>query len=214
MRRAWAWLKALYSWLAEARLVWLALLLVAPAVIVSLREGASEWEIRIAGLVLQLFGLGTVAHGVHKTRKLFGRPSTMASLRGWATRFPRWRRSVVLAAGTAVVQARAYAPRIWVWSSVEPGAPIEAQIKALSQNVEHLKVHMNQTEDAIDAGLRKQSDALGREEQARANSDSALQQRLELAQTGGLEITFVGVIWLAVGVILATIAPDIAQWRS
>lgn len=61
--------------------MWLALVVVALALVFSLRPGACESDIRVAGLALQWLEIGTVAHGVHQTRKLFGRPSIAKLLR-------------------------------------------------------------------------------------------------------------------------------------
>ncbi len=61
----------------------------------------------------------------------------------------------------------------------------------------------------MDRELKNIAAALGEERASRSKDVADLQRRLELAETGGLHITFVGAIWLFVGVLLATLAPEI-----
>ena len=63
------WLRALLSWLSEARHFWLAVVVVVVAMLLVARKGVTEPEIRIAGLVLQILGIGTVAWGIRETRE-------------------------------------------------------------------------------------------------------------------------------------------------
>jgi len=63
----------------------------------------------------------------------------------------------------------------------------------------------------IDSRAREQADALQREQQLRAEHDEKLQALLEAAETGGLHISFVGVIWLLFGLLLSSVPREIAQ---
>jgi hypothetical protein len=212
--RLWSWLGALYRWLGEARLAWRTVLVVVLALYISLRHGATEVEIRLTGLALQLAGIGTVAHGLHETRKLFGRPGIMTLFRRWASRFPRWRRHIIehLAAGSFEIagsKARAY-----VWTTMDPAVPVQMQLNALRQNVERLNERLTQIQSDLDTELHRHSEALGQEQQVRAKHDQDLQSRLEAAETGGLHISFIGVVLLFLGVLLTTLSPEIARWQS
>jgi hypothetical protein len=212
--RLWSWLKAFLHWLAEPRPLWLALLVLVPALCVSLRPGATDLQIRLTGMVLQWLGIGTVAHGVHQTRKLFGRPSLVDSLRQWFSRFPRWRRPVTVEIGAGALGLGGLSARLHVWSNVDPAAPVEVQLNALKQNAERMNERLNQMQDEVDRELHQHSEELRREREARGHGDKDLHLRLEAAETGGLHITFVGLLWLLVGVLLATIPQEIERWRS
>jgi hypothetical protein len=214
MRRMFAWLKALFRWLAEASLAWLALLVVVVALLASLRHGAIETEIRVAGLFLQWLGIGTVAHGLHKTRKLFQRPSVTELIRGWLSRFPRWRQHAVVGVGGVVAGVGGVSGRAYGWSNMDPAAPIEARLEAVIRNVDGLNQRLLQLQTEMDSELRSHSKALREEQQLRAKDDRELQLRLEAAETGGIHISFIGVVWLFVGVLLSTVAPEIARWVS
>jgi hypothetical protein len=64
-------LKALYSWVAEARYFFLCEAVIVAALGVALRPHTNEPVIRLTGGVLQLLGIGTVILGIRDTRALF-----------------------------------------------------------------------------------------------------------------------------------------------
>lgn len=206
------WLKALFHWLAEPDLVWMALLVVVLAVLIAFRPGVSEIHVRLTGLVLQLLGLSTVVYGIRETRKLFGRPSFRQLLREWLSRFPRWRRDAFIYAGTGAMTLTGGSATARGWHKVDPTAPIETQLDALTRNVEQMNERLIQMQKDGDSELRKHSESLRQERQFREDGDARLHKRLEAAETGGLHISFIGVIWIFLGLILSTVSPEIAQW--
>jgi hypothetical protein len=165
------------------------------------------------GLFLQWLGIGTVAYGVRKTRQLFGLPSIWSLFRAWLSRIPPWRGRVIAVTGTGDLNLAGGIARMEVWTNVDPSAAVEKQIEAVTKNVDRLRNRLNQLQDELDKGLREHSEALRREETARAKDDEHLRQRLHAAETGGLHITFTGVVWLLLGVLLATLPQEVvALW--
>jgi len=214
LAKATAWLRAFVRWLAEPHLLWWTLLGVMLALAISLRPGANEFQIRASGLVLQWLGIGTVALGVRRTRRQFGLPSLKTLFHNWLARFPSWPRNVVLDVQGVSIGVSAGHARLEVWSNVDPSAPLEQQVAALAKNVQRVKESLDTIRGETDTKLREHSEALRREEQARTKSDDHFRKQLEAAHTGGIYITFAGVIWLLVGVFLATVAPEIAALWS
>ena len=104
--------------------------------------------------------------------------------------------------------------RLEVWTNVDPTAPVEKRIEGLTRNLDRLRERVTQLQAEMDKQRLQHSEALHQEQQARAKGDEHLRTRLEAAETGGLHITFVGVIWLFLGVLLATLAQEISVWRS
>ena len=125
--------------MAEPRLLWLTLLVALGALVVSFRPGVPELQIRISGLALQWLGIGTVAIGLRETRKLFERPSLIALLCAWLSRFPRWRRDVRVIAGSGSLGLTGMAARMEVRTPIDPNAPTAAQLAGLTHNVERLR---------------------------------------------------------------------------
>lgn len=203
------WLRALIAWLAEPRLFWRTVLMLAFALAFPLLAGMAEWQIRLSGLFLQLLGLGTVAYGLRETRKLFSRPTVAILFREWLARVPRWRGRVVQVAGTARLIVRA-SGRGHVWTPMDPAAPAAEQLRALTNNVERLNQRTLEMQSALDAHQRVMAGALHGEQEARSQADSELQARLEAAQAGGLYISLAGLIWLLFGLLMGTLSNDIA----
>jgi hypothetical protein len=77
-----------------------------------------------------------------------------------------------------------------------------------------MHLSLTQMQQEMETEFQKISATLGEERTNRSREAAELQRRLETAETGGLHITFVGVVWLFVGVILATLSPEILRWGS
>ena len=91
-------IRALWSWLMEARFVWLTLGVIAVALTVALRTHTPEPVIRLTGLILQLLGLCTIIWGIYETRALFCHPSFASKAKLWFGRFPLLKKNIVLSA--------------------------------------------------------------------------------------------------------------------
>jgi hypothetical protein len=221
VKRAIAWLKYFFHWLnaflrwlaSEFRMVWLALLVVVLSLVIVYWLGASEFQIRFSGLVLQWFGLGTVVYGIRETRKLFEHPSFMQLLSEKMSRIPRWQlHKIAIGDGVSVLGGAAVCSRGYVWNNVDPAAPIQEQVDALKNNVESLKRQLTHVHGEMDSRLHGHSESLRQEQESRRDGDERLHQRLEAAETGGIYVSFIGVVWLSVGLLLSTASPEIAQW--
>jgi len=204
-------LRALGPWLGEARHVWLALAVNGVALLVALRPGTSEPVIRLAGLALQVLGIGTVIWGISETRALFGHPSITSKAKGWLGRFPLLKRNIVLGAagcemGSMIGKARAY-----VTHNPVPTPTVEARLEALEKNVVSIHERISQTQNEMDQELQKANEALKAEKQSREAEDGALHSKLEATGTGGVHISAIGASWLFVGVVLSTAAIEIER---
>jgi hypothetical protein len=135
-------------------------------------------------------------------------------LRQWISRFPPWKRHLVIAAGAAAMGLSGLTGRAEVWTPPNTQAPLQDQLNALSKNLDRLRDRLGQLEGDLDRYKTEQAEALKHERAAREAGDRDAGHRLEAAQTGGLHVTLVGIAWLVVGLILATLSPEIAHLRS
>ena len=202
--------KNLWPWLVEAKYLWLALSVNAFALIISLRPGTSEPAIRLAGLVLQVLGIATVAWGISETRALFGRPPLVQKAKDWLGRFPLRRRDVVV--GLTGVSASTSLGNVRGFGTHGPGPipTVESRLDALEKNVTSMHERISATQKELDEGIQKSAAALKTEEAVRQQEDAAIRQKLEATGTGGVHISAIGASWLFVGVILSTAAPELA----
>ena len=205
------WIRALWFWLTEPRYFWLAVFVVALALSFTLRRGVTESEVRITGLLLQIFGIGTVAWGIRETRALFGRPTLVAEFRAWFCRFPVYGGRIVSASANITMSGASLHARGYSSASAGTDASVGARIEALEKNLKLINERIDHTQNEMDQKFRGHADLLEQEEQTRARDDQAIREKLEATETGGLHISAMGALWLFVGITLSTAAPEIAK---
>jgi hypothetical protein len=201
--------RAILAWLLkEPRIFWLMVTVLFAAGVVAFWPETTEPRIRITGWVLELFGLGTVAWGLQETRRQFGRPDFLAIVRAWWARRPKMRRQIVTGAvhvpGGGTVSATGYA-----WHGTSPTPTLEDRVAALEANVRGVNEHVNQVQRELRQEVTARDEALSSERRAREKENTEIKQKLESAETGGLHVSMMGVIWLAAGLTLSTIPNEI-----
>lgn len=206
------WLRALLHWLFDARIFWLTLCVAAGALAFALRKSATEPEIRLTGLALQVLGIATVAWGIRETRSLFGRPDLFTLAKKWIKRVPIYgKRTVATSVNLTGVGATLHGSAI-VSSTAPPNATVEERISVLEKNIQHLNKRIDETQTEMDQGFRAQSSALEEEKQNRSREDQLLSEKLEATETDGLHISAMGALWLFIGVSLSTASVELSTW--
>ena len=204
--------RSLVPWLAEGKHVWLAGGISAVALALALRPGASEPLIRWTGLVLELLGIGTVVWGIAETRAFFGHTPALTAAIAWMGRFPWRKRNIVLAA-TGIASATAFAN---VRGHVTHGAglnpTLEARLDALDKNITAIHDRITNAEREMDEQFSKTKEDLATEISSRNAEDERTRKMLETTATGGVHISAIGAVWLFVGLVLSTAAPEVAAW--
>ena len=210
-KRLLLWHRSLWLWLAEPRHFWLGVLIVLLAILFVLWK-RTEPAIRITGLILQVFGIGTVIWGIHKTRELFGRPSILTLCREWLRRFPVYGGRMVTGKLNINLPGPTWSARGYVSANAGPNATIEARVETLEKNVKYINERIDHTQTEMDQKARAQAEALTQEKQTRGKEDQEIRAKLETTETGGLNISVMGALWLFVGVSLSSAAPELAKW--
>jgi len=205
-------IKQLWLWLVEARFAWLALGVIAAALIVALRPHTPEPVIRLTGLVLQLLGIGTLIWGISETRALFGHPSFAAKTKSWLERFPLRRRNIVIGIAATCLGADTFKARGYGTEGPGPNPTIETRLDALERNISRIHERITGTQEEMDEEFRKTAEALKNEEQTRRAEDNAIHEKLEATGTGGVHISAIGASWLFVGVVLSTASVELAGY--
>jgi hypothetical protein len=205
------WLTRFWSWVKEATMLWLAITVLVGALAIALLPTLNESRVRIVGLVLQLCGIMTVAQGISETRRFFGRPSLLSLWRNWVNRFPPFHRKIIMAtvAGTMELSGAAQAH---VWSNSGPDASIEERVAILEKNLLRVRDTTYEVQQKLDDESRSRENALVTERQLREAADSEIRNKLEATETGGLNLSLVGVVWLSVGLIFSTVPTEIVRF--
>lgn len=206
-------LKTIQWFYTEFRLSWLCLTVVAASFCVVAINDAVEPMIRITGMFLQIGGICTVAWGIRETRKLFDHPSLIGLVKESFERFPKFRpqqRSFVMRAAinaTTNIEGRAV-------SSLPPNSSLELRVAAIEGQLVNLTENINKVQTQLVQETQKMSSELKKERINRENEDQTIHNRLEVAETGGLRISIVGLIWLFLGVIMSSASLEIAKFMN
>lgn len=188
----------------------LAGVLIALLVGVCLAWGLSD-ALRYAGTMLQVFGLGTVAAGIHQLRKNFGRPPVGEVLRGWVRHakaiFVKPEPVSASGSGSVRVTGSAFGR---VSTKLSVGAPLHERITLLERQIETLWSALDHAERALQADITSTREASESGLRERAAEIATTDAKLQDLAVGGVRLEITGLIWLFVGTILAGVPNEVA----
>ena len=214
--KAWRWINALVFWLLSARRFsptrfFVMVLLV--FIIGSQLSGIADDRVRYCGLSLQLLGILTVAVGLVARRRLFNLPSLLEKLRGYLGQRPRWgvKPQTIFLRATGGISVSG-SGKVSVWRGVPPEASIYDRLAALAANVESLRIEQAGTAKVLQEETRKRIEAIDSERLMRESAFIDIRTQLGTLGAGGLHLEWAGVLWLILGVVLATAPSEIAGW--
>jgi hypothetical protein len=160
-------------------------------------------------MALQLCGIGTVAWGNRKTRKLFGEKSYPARFREW-----RARRTASRALTGAAMMAEIgdmSSAEAYLSQTAGPDATVERRITVLEANLDDLRQRHDKTRRELQEESRTRKAAVDAERQTREHGDEDVRAVIREAAAGGLDLSAMGVLWLFAGVILGTASQEIVS---
>jgi len=207
------WLRAVWNWLNEARVFWFLVLVAVGALIVAFGAEATEARVRVTGWVLQLLGLSTVAWGIRETRQMFRRPDVLALASAWLARYPKYPKYTGITGTIGTAEERDTAHAIGHVSTKARAAPtLEDRVAALEDKLRSTTSQVQHTQRDLSLEVHNRQAALNQERQTREQQDQELERKLEVAETGGLHVSAVGLVWLALGLTLSTIPNELLCW--
>ncbi len=209
-----SWFRQLWSWIIEPRLFWLCVIVLVFSLLIAFRPSPSEFRLRTVGLFLQLCGIGTVAWGLGKTRKLFGKPAILLSIFNYIRRFPPFPPKPFSADVQFVSETSRAVDHIDAWLGVAPEASIEKRVSVLERNLEYVNRKTIKIQEQLDSEIRLNEIRFTQERLSREKVDKEIHQKLVLTETGGLHLSLVGIFWLSFGLILSTIPNELIRLFS
>lgn len=206
------WIMRIFAWLGDAKSVWVAVLTI-PSVLFICWAVIPGWEprIRIAGMFLELLGLGTVAYGLRETRKLFNHPSLLKTASQWLRNFPKFKLETRIVVGAGHIKGGG--ATLSAVGSVSPSASasLAERVILLERGLNQANVMIHETRKMIEVESRKHDSALDTERRGRELGDEKSQRLLQEAMVGGLYLETTGVVWMLFGITLATVSNEIAS---
>jgi len=210
-KRAKNWLKEICSWAAEARLVFLCCLVLFPALIFALLVCPSEQSIRTSGFVLQILGMVLAIRGLLKIRTYFRQPPLTRLFVKWLHRFPKWKKDTVIGLKTGNLVMVGEKVRVEVWTPDNTQDPMEKRIDGIIKNLERIKAEQRKISEQIDKQEKNQEKNQKEQEQSREKMENQIQSDLESLHTDDIIVSFIGLLWLTVGISMSTMSQELSK---
>ena len=225
VQRTWRESRRFCSWLARFmrlvkswRTLWLAIIITLAAVVFALVLAKwlgtnPEYAVRRIGAGLQFLGLASVALGLLRTRQLFGLPKWREALRSWWDARPRWLGGsghVVVAGSDSVsINAAEAIGRL----SVQPktGATLEDRVARLERAVGLLHEDVGALRSDLVQRVKQLKQDVKQEGEKRVSGDEQVKHLIESVSIGGIDLEVRGLIWLLVGMLMASLPTEVAR---
>lgn len=212
-----AWLARKARWMTDGGRVWLSCALIVGTAIVSFRWPGPDFQcyapdvwVRVWGMLLQLIGVWTVWLDLNQTARQFDKDPLPKRFVSWLRDGFRGANRTISISGTAVSVASASA-RMTVRHPMQEGWSIEQRIEAAEFNLQQVEKELGEALTSIDK-TRTDCMAAAQEATKLATQEVAkVRQHLEHAVAGNFSNLAFGAFWLAVGVVIATLSPEISR---
>lgn len=153
-----------------------------------------------------------MVRGLNDTRREFGLPAVHSDIASWLTRFMKAEPHVINVVG---ITASAFLMRGRM-SSVMPPLPehatLELRIVRLERGLEVVLSEAERMNQARDKEISQLEAQAKEERNFRASAIERVERQLQQVSTGGVWISLIGTVWLPVGVVLGSIAPEVNGW--
>lgn len=213
MRRFGNWLVALWRWLGEGKVIFMCLLVLAAAMSLGGFALRTEASSRVAGFVLQLLGMVFAIRGLLGVRVHFGHEPLRTLFVDWLKRFPRWQRNTVISMGAANMGSMTgMKASLEVWAKDDSTLALEQRVERLVNNLERVRTEQRHHAELIDNLRSEHEEHKKLVADQTKNLEHDLRSDLEKIHTSDLITSLVGLVWLTAGIIMSTLAPELAQW--
>lgn len=171
---------------------------------------ASDFRVRTLGMVLQIVGVLTVWHDLTATARQFGRDGSIHRTLAWmkALIFGQGQTLTPVTADLVIGWGR---PRVISRQRLSSELPIDERVKNLEVLASQLSREIDAAMMDIERGEQELIDKIKAEGSAREQALGDLKQSLVSATAGNYPVLLFGAWWLGIGVIIATLAPEIAK---
>lgn len=170
----------------------------------------SDFRIRTLGMIFQIIGVATVWFDLTATARSFGKQGYLRATWDWIRAGLFGRNIVVCLSGNAMATSGGRA-RIKQRQTIASNVRQLQRIEALENFVVQVDRDLD---DAVNEIYRSETELLAiikSETAERKVAVGEVDTRLKEASTGNTSLLSFGVVWLGVGVVLATWSPEIAK---
>jgi hypothetical protein len=207
------WINRKWHWAMRNKLFWWDIVLMAASVafiFIWKSPGESDFRVKTLGMILQLIGVGTVWFDLTSAARTFGKTGMIQRTKEWLKAGFTGDATVLLSGVSAQANAT-WSARATVRWPIDPNAVNSARIEALEKNLWKIDEDINALFRELDQHMAVARERASNEENMRAQAVAEVRRELIEASVGNFSILVFGAVWLAVGVVLSTWAPEIAK---
>lgn len=207
------WIKRKWQWAMQNKMFWWNFILFAISVVFIFfckSPGESDFRIKTVGMVLQLVGVGTVWFDLTNTARSFGKTGMIQRTMVWLKAGLTGHADAVgmMASASASLSSSARATVRW---PMDANAETAIRIEALEKNIGKIDEDLNALFKQLDQQASAASERASNETNMRAQAVAEVRRELVEASVGNFAVLVFGAVWLAIGVVLSTLAPEIAK---
>ena len=208
------WIKRKWSWAKQKPLFWGNLFVIASVAVVIWvwpAPDASDFRVKLLGMVLQLVGILTVWHDLTAAARHFGKGGPVI----FFTSTGKWLKAglcgatIQVSGAAAILSPFCGSGRFKARQPIDRDAAMADRIAALETLAAQIDADLDSAFKVIDERSSELKAKISAEAAVRENSINDVKRSLENTATGNYAPLAFGAFWLAVGVVLATLAPEI-----
>lgn len=171
-------------------------------------EDCKETEVRWLGLGFQIIGILVVVRQLSGRLTLFRKPSFLSSIKNYFRRFPsRYTKNITLSAHSSL-GALSGSARIRVGR--RSNSSLESRVESLEGEVEELRRDIRVVGKSLDRHKEDNRNSLETMREENRRGQENLKKLVDDAVVGGIHLEWIGILYLLVGIVFATMAPEIA----
>lgn len=210
-----SWIKRKWSWAKQNPLFWCNFVFIAAILAVIWAwpaPNASDFRVKLLGMVLQLVGILTVWHDLTAAARHFGKggPLSFFVSTGKWLKAGLFGATIQLGGASSVSISTFGSARIKSRQPINRDIPLTDRVAALEAIAAQIDADLDSAFKEIDERTSELKTKISTEAAAREHSIGDVKRSLESTATGNYAPLAFGAFWLAVGVVLATLAPEIA----
>lgn len=173
-----------------------------------------DTRFRLAGLFLEVFGIGTVVCGIIATLKLFDENHWWEKILGGFRRFPRFVEEPHIIVGSMSAALDGVTGSFLMSTTLAPNSSIEDRVTFLENQLKqmHLQVHKNGIH--VENEFKKLSDVINVERSERETGEMQAQHALKKFAIEDIYTELMGIVWLISGAIFASASTELAKLFS
>jgi len=158
-----------------------------------------------------LLGILIVLIGIGDLRKLFNQPPLFTLAIQWLKSFPKFSLPKATAHLTAELGELTLTGRATLSHKAGPNATLEDRVRVLESNLDILGHRADELQQQIDRVNQERNQDLRTERQIRGREIVELGRVLEIAETSGVYLSLMGLLWLAIGLIMSTASIEFSR---